>query len=209
MKRTICITAVLGLGLALAPWTTCAQLPADQPAATPETTTTVLQDQQPTKEQLAKLFELMRVRDQLADVTQMMTGSVELQMQALYQAMQKGHPEMAAMTDEQKQAISKIIGKFMVRVVNLLTADEIIADMSALYQKHLTRSDVDGMIAFYGSPAGQHMLDVLPVIMPKQYMQLVIQRMEVRSKPASDEMTKEMEDYIKSQAALVGKPPAK
>jgi hypothetical protein len=85
----------------------------------------------------------------------------------------------------------------MGRVMNLYTPDEMTADMAAIYQKHLTQADVDGMIAFYSSPAGQHMLDVVPVIM-KEFMPVVMQRINERIKPLTDEMTKEMAEISKS-----------
>jgi len=53
--------------------------------------------------------------------------------------------------------------------------------MTAPYQKYLTRSDVDGIIALYSSPAGQRLLDIQPVIM-QEYLPLVMQRMMDRGK---------------------------
>jgi hypothetical protein len=83
-----------------------------------------------------------------------------------------------------------------------------IADMSGIYQKYLTRSDVEGIIAFYGSPAGQHMLDMQPMIM-KESMTIAMQRVQDRIKPLIDGMTKEMEDVVKSQAPPAKKPAGK
>jgi hypothetical protein len=106
------------------------------------------------------------------------------------------------MTEEQQQAFGNVMNKYMQRVMNLYTSDEMIADMSALYQKHLTRSDVDGIIAFYSSPAGQHMLDMVPVIM-QEFMPVVMNRMQERIKPVIDEMTREMGDAIKSSSTPI------
>jgi hypothetical protein len=198
MKKASCIAVVLGMGLALAPWV-MAQTPADQTAASPAVSAVVPPDQQPTKEQLARLFEVMRIRQQVASMTNMMPALIQQQMQTQIQQMQKDHPEMSSMSEEQQQAFGKVMNKYMQRVMTLYTADEMIADMSALYQKHLTRSDVDGIIAFYSSPAGQHMLDMVPVIM-QEFMPIVMNRMQERIKPALDEMTREMEDAIKSSS---------
>jgi hypothetical protein len=202
MKKTFCIAVVIGMGLALVPRAVSAQVPADQPAASPAPAAVIPLDQQATKEQLAKLFELMRVREQLASVTKLMPTLLQQQMQAQFQQSQKDHPEMASMTEEQQQAFGKVMNKYMERVMTLYTSDEMIADMSALYQKHLTRSDVDGMIAFYSSPAGQHMLDIVPVIM-QEFMPMVMNRVQERIKPALDEMTKEMEGVIKPSSTLI------
>jgi hypothetical protein len=206
MKNASYIAVVLGMGLTLASWT-AAQSPADQPASIPAVAAVVPPDQQPTKEQLARLFELMRVREQLASITKMMPALIQQQMQAQFRQRQKDHPEMASMTEEQQKASGKVMSKFMERVLNLYASDEMFSDMATLYQRHLTRSDVDGMIAFYSSPAGQHMLDMMPVIM-QEFLPMELQRVDERVKPLIDEMTKEMEDTIKSSSTLIKTAPS-
>lgn len=196
MKKATCIAAALGM--MMLPCAAFAQTPAAQPSAAPATaaSTTVPADQQPTKEQLAKLFELMRIKQQISSMTKMMPAMMRQQMQAHVKEMQKNHPELAAMTEAQQQASVNVESKFMERVVDLYSSDEMIADMESIYQKHLTRSDVDGIIAFYSSPAGQHMVDMAPVIM-QEYMPLVMQRTQERIKPLMDAMTKQMEQIAK------------
>ena len=56
-----------------------------------------------------------------------------------------------------------------------------IANITAPYQKYLTRLDVDGIIAHYSSPTGQRLLDIQPVIM-QEYLPIVMQRMMDREK---------------------------
>ena len=208
MKKAVCLIALLAI--IMMPCMSIAQTPAVQPAAAPEAAAVpaIPADQQPTKEQLAKLFELMHVNQQLASITKMMPALVQQQMQAQAKQMQKDHPEMATMTEEQQQAAAKVTAKFMERAMSIYSANEMIADMSALYQKHLSRADVDGMIAFYSSPVGQHMLNVVPAIM-QEYMPMVMQRMQDRIKPLSDEMTKEMGEVCKVPAKDADKPTQK
>jgi len=43
--------------------------------------------------------------------------------------------------------------------------DEIMQAMIPVYQKHLTKRNVDDLIAFYSSPTGQKMLKEMPGIM--------------------------------------------
>jgi hypothetical protein len=192
------------MGLALV---SCAiaQPPASQPASAPAAAATIPADQQPTQEQLTKLFELMRIKQQISSMTQMMPAMMRQQMQAQVKEMQKNHPELAAMTEVQQQASMKVESKFMEKVVDLYTSDEMMADMEGIYQKHLSRSDVDGIIAFYSSPAGQHMLDMVPVIM-QEYMPLMMQRTQERIKPLIGEMAKEMEQIAKPATPSADKP---
>jgi hypothetical protein len=203
MKKAVCITALLGI--MMLPCAIFAQTTPTQTPAVPEATaSTVPADQQPTKEQLNKLFELMNVRGQLASLSKMMPGLLQQQMQQ----MQKDHPEMATMSDEQQKEADKIMNKFMGRVFDVYNADDMIADMASIYQRHLTRSDVDGIIAFYSSPAGQHMIAMVPVVM-QEYMPLAMQRMQDRMKPLIDEMGKEMEAIGKPAASSGTTPAAK
>ena len=210
MKKTICFVAALGV--MMLPCAAFAQAPAAQPSTAPAAVMAepsgLPADQQPTKEQLIKLFELMRVRDQLATVTKMMPALVQQQMKAHMQQMRKDHPEMALMSEEKQQAAGMVMDKFMARVFDIYTPDEMISDMAGIYQKHLSRSDVDGMIAFYSTPAGQHMVAMTPVIM-QEYMPLVMQRMQERMKPLTDEMSKEMEQIAKPAAPSADKPATK
>jgi len=206
MKKTTCFAALLGM--LLLPCASFAQTPEVDSFATPATTADVPADQQPTKEQLAKLFDVMRIKKQLASVTMMMPEVMMQQMGAQMKEMEKTHPEIASMTDEQKQAASKVMSKHMMRAITLYTSDEMTADISEFYQKHLSRSDVDDIISFYSSPAGQHMLDILPNIM-KWATPKVNQRMQERIKSELDEMTKEMGEIVKPQTSPTDKPAAK
>jgi hypothetical protein len=215
MNRAIKFAVVVGMGLIVTSWGVAQAQDNSKPVITSVqekdasvSVAIIPADQQPTKEQLNKLFELMRVRDQLASVTKMMPALMQQQMQAQMQQMQKDHPEMATMSDEQQQAAAKVMGKFMTRVFDVYNADEMIADMAGIYQRHLTRSDVDGMIAFYSSSAGQHMVEMVPIIM-QEYMPMVMQRMQERMKPLINEMTKEMEAITKPAVPSVDKPTTK
>jgi hypothetical protein len=107
---------------------------------------------------------------------------------------------LPAMTGEQQAAYDNLMKKYMDKAVSLYPVDEMISDMSALYQKHMSREDVDAFIAFYGSPAGQHLLEAQPAIM-KEYMPIVMSRMQERSKALTDEMTKDIQDFAKSAGA--------
>ena len=205
MKRMYAKTAVLGMGLALAPWTAFAQASANQPvtpaaAAAPA----IQQDQQPTKEQLAKLFEVMRLRPQIQGLMKMMPAMVQQQVQAQMHEMASKMPGRKPITHEQQAAIDKMMNKYMEKAFNLYPIDEMIEDMTVLYQRHMSRLDVDAFIAFYSSPAGQHLLDQQPAIM-QEYMPLVMNRVQERSKALTDEMAKDMQECINPDAPAADK----
>lgn len=195
MKKVNWIAAIIGMGLAMTPWAALAQEPVVQQEATSAPANPA--DQQPTQEQLAKWFKLMRVQDQLESITKTMSAAMQQQMAEQIRQTQQAHPEMGAMDEELQQALTKVTSKFMERAMNLMTSAEMIEDMTKIYQKHFTRSDVDGAIAFYGSPAGQHFLEKQPVIL-QEYLPVVLQRTMDRVKPLAEEMTREMAEIAKS-----------
>ena len=166
MTKTKFIAAVIGAGMMLMPCMGVAQAAADQTAAVPVAAETAIPvDQQATKEQLTKLFELMQVKEHLATTIKM----TEKQLFAQTKQTQNGDGMGA-----------QLASKLMEQLIN---PDELLADMIAIYQKHLTRLDVDGMIAFYNSPAGQHWIAVQPVI-TKEYMPIIMKRVQERLHPA-------------------------
>jgi hypothetical protein len=196
MNKPCKFAVALGIGLVLAPWAK-AQAPAAQPEAAPTSAAAIPPDQQPTKEQLARLFEVMRLRKQMQDVMKMLPAMIQQQMQAQRKEMSSKMPGGKSMTPEQQAAADKMMGRYMEKALNILTVDEMLDDMTAIYQRHMSRSDVDAFIAFYGSPAGQHLLDEQPAIM-REYMPVVMKRVQERSKTLTDEMTKDMEEFLKS-----------
>jgi len=172
----LCGTYATAQALAEAPAMAAAQVP---------------QADQPTDAQIAKLFEAMRVKDQMAALTKMMPQIAQQAFTEQMQQMQKDHPEMAKMSPEQQQAFSNVMSKYMERIMSIATSDDMLADMAAIYKRHLTGADVEGAIAFYRSPAGEHFLDMVPVIM-QEFMPTEMHKIQERMKPVLDEMQKEM-----------------
>jgi hypothetical protein len=64
------------------------------------------------------------------------------------------------------------------------------------------------LITFYGSPAGQHLLDAQPVI-AQEYMPMVMGKVGQRSQAMTREMMKEMADAVPASKPAQTKPAAK
>lgn len=193
MKRTWFIAMLLGCGMALAPWAAWTQNAAAQPAVAPMTPP----EDQPTPEQLTKLFEVMRLREQLASVTRTMPALIQQQVETQSRELNAKLLPGVTLTPEQQEASRKVTQKYLEKAATIYPVEEMMADMSSIYQHHLTREDVDAFIAFYSSPAGQHLLDAQPVIM-KEYMPVIMKRIEERSKQLTDELTVDMQELVKS-----------
>jgi len=186
--------AIVAMGAALIPAAFCqAQAPATDAQAGPQVRT-IAPDDQPSKEQLARLFEVMQLKQQLATMTKTLPAMMQQQISQQMKSMTANVPG-GSMTPEQQAAFDKLLKKYMAKAVSLYPADEMIADMSGIYQRHLSKEDVDSMIAFYGSPAGQHLLELTPVAM-KEYIPLVMGKMQERTKALNDEIKAEMKETI-------------
>jgi len=105
---------------------------------------------------------------------------------------------MKAMTEEQQKASAKVMTKFMERVMTAYGSDDMLNEMGAIYRKYLTGADVEAIIAFYNSPAGQHMLNMAPAMM-QEFMPTMMKHMQERIRPLIEDMSKEMEAIAKPQ----------
>lgn len=189
---------VMVAAFAAAPFAVAAQA---QEAAAPAAAV-VPADEQPTNQQLTRLFEVMRIKEQMESTSKIMPQLMQQQFDQQAKEMEKDHPELKSMTPEQQKASQEVMSKFMGKAMNLYTGDEMMDDMKAIYKRHLTKSDVDGIIAFYSSPAGKHMLDMVPVIM-QEFMPEAMERMQSRMQPLILEMQKELMEI--SHSAPAGK----
>jgi uncharacterized protein len=198
MNQARSIAIVLGLGLALVSGFALAQDPQAQPPQPAAAVPQIPPDQQPTKAQLATLFEAMRLRKQLEDVMNTMPAMVEQQVREQMKEMLSATPGGSQLTPAQQAAFEKLMDKYLERARNLYPANEMIDDMATLYQRHLSRTDVDAYIAFYRSPPGQHLLDAQPVIM-REYAPVVMSRYQERSKQLYADMENDVQEFIKSE----------
>jgi hypothetical protein len=187
------LIVVLGIGLALAPWASFGQAISVPSSGTPQeqAAPTIPPGEQASKEQLAKLFDVMRIRDQMQSMRKIVPAMVESQVREQVQAMSAQLASGSKLTANQRAAIDRLMRKYVNKAVDLYPVDEMIDDMTGLYQEHLSREDVDAMIAFYSSTAGQHLLDAQPKI-AQEYMPLVMRRAQERTRTLTVEMMKDL-----------------
>lgn len=113
----------------------------------------------PSTESLDEMFELTHV----SALMRSMTANIE---QNLRQSMQQslGTQEL---TDTQQRANDAMAKKFADAMREELTWDKLRPIYINIYQESLTQEEVDGLIAFYRSPAGDAMVKKLPLIAQK------------------------------------------
>ena len=122
----------------------------------------------PSREEVLHLFSLMNVQQQVATV---MESIAKQQRAIILDNLKRQNPHVSA-----KDLIH--LDKFTADVMNDLPVQSMIEDMVPVYQKHLNKSDVAGLSAFYSSPAGQKLVREMPA-MTIESMQAASPRLQV------------------------------
>jgi len=200
--RRIFLIAIFLMGFAL---TSGAQEPdaapvPDQTAPKP----TIPAADQPTREQLLQLFDVMRIRSQMGTMLKAMPQAVQQQLRSEENIFESRGPGDQTLTPEQKAALEKVTAKYMDAAFKLYPVDEMLDDLVAVYQRHLTREDVEAITAFYQTPAGQHLLENQPAMM-KEMMPETTKKMQDRARTLVASYSKELKDALNTASP----PPSK
>jgi len=120
-----------------------------------------------TKDDILKLFRVMDTQDQMRQVMQQVIG----QMADMNREVLKKRPSGVTEDD-----LAQMDREFK-EVAKTYPVDQLMEDMVPVYQKHLTKADVDAMIAFYSSPTGKKLLREMPA-MTSEGIQAAYPRMQ-------------------------------
>ncbi len=85
------------------------------------------------------------------------------------------------------------------------------ADMRTIYQRYISKDDVNALIEFYSSPVGQRQLDARPMI-AQEFGTVAMTKVAPRAEAMAKEMTKEMAAIAPAKPAAktnMAKPEAK
>ncbi len=187
------IAASLVLWASALPAQTAPAPPPDHGAATARTISAA---EEPSREQLLKLFEVMRIRAQMTDMLKMLPAALQQQLQSEEQEVQISLMPMGGeLTPEQAAARDRLTKKYITMTEKIYPVDDMLNDMIEVYRRHLSREDVDGVIAFYRSTPGQHILDAQP-LMAQEVMPLVQQKMEARNKDLVERYKRELNNAM-------------
>lgn len=109
----------------------------------------------PDKADVMKFLELMHAREQMVRT-----------LDGMAQQMRKGAEEgfKSKVPDATPEQLAKV-DKFCDALFASLPVDKMVDAVVPIYQRHLTKSDLAAISAFYASPAGQKILKELPAIM--------------------------------------------
>jgi uncharacterized protein len=109
----------------------------------------------PSKEEVLRFMDLMQVRARMEQLMDGMKAGMKKGAEEGFKLkVPAASPEQLAKLDSVTEVIFKDF-----------PLDEMIDAMVPIYQKHLTKSDLEAVIAFYLSPAGQKLLKEQPAMM--------------------------------------------
>jgi hypothetical protein len=172
MKRAfLAITACLAFALTAV----AQQSPADAPA---------------TKEDVQKYLEVMHSRE-------MMTKMMDAMSKPLHQMI---HEQYLKDKDRLPADFEHKMNKIMDDYLKNLPFEEMFQAMIPAYQKHLTKGDIDGLVAFYSSPTGQKLIQELPAI-TAEAMQSMLPIMRKQMDVMNQRMQEQIAQMIKEPSA--------
>jgi uncharacterized protein len=142
-----------------------------------------------TREDVLKLFDVMKIHEQMTSV---MTTIVTQQRAMMHEGMRKHFPQIS-------DAELTRLDKFTTDTMKDMPIDGMLDDMIPVYQKHLTKGDVDAMSAFYASPTGKKLLHEMPA-MTAESMQAAGPRIQAMMEKVMDRVEKMAEEDRKKQS---------
>jgi hypothetical protein len=115
----------------------------------------------PSKEEVLKFMEVLHIKSQLNQYFEGVAKQAKLGAEEGFkEKVPNATPEQLAQVD-----------KFADGMFKNMPVDEMIDAMIPIYQKHLTKEDLDGILAFYASPVGQKLQREQPA-MTQESMQV-------------------------------------
>jgi hypothetical protein len=141
------------------------------------------------KQDIERLFVALHVRER----QQLILENSHKQAKAmLNEVLRKELPEAS---QEELSQMQKMIDEMIDDIDKDYPMDAILKDMVPIYQRHLTKSDSDQLIAFYSSPVGQRMLRELPAI-TTEAMQVSSSYLQPRMEAAVSNLKEKVEHMV-------------
>ena len=112
-----------------------------------------------TKEDVDQLLEISGTR---ARMQQLLVGQGQQAVTLATDAYQQKHPDA---TPLELRKIAEMMGNYWQTAIQSFSTEEIIEAVIPVYQRHLTHADVQSIVEFYQSSAGQKLLKEMPAMM--------------------------------------------
>ena len=149
----------------------------------------------PTHDQVMTLLDLLQVRKMMST---MMDGMKQAMKQGAEQSFRERVPNP---TPKQLEALHGMIDD----AIGDLPLDEMVEAMVPIYRRHLSKSDVEEMIRFFGGPVGQKLLREQPQMM-QEGMQAGVAVQEKRMELIKIKIRERAQQMIEADEENAGTP---
>jgi hypothetical protein len=146
-----------------------------------------------TKEDVQKYLDVMHSREMIA---QMMDAMSKPMHQMMHEQYMKDKDKLPADFEAR-------MNKMMDDMMKGFPWDEILQSMVPVYQKHLTKGEIDAIVAFYSAPAGQKLLREMPAMMAEA-MQTMMPLLHKHMEAMTERMQVEVAQMLKESGAKPG-----
>ena len=189
-------TAILALscvsGLAIA------QSPATAPAAPAASTATVPAADRPTDDSIRQLLQIQKAQSVMQQVAR--------QVDASFTAMLSQQLQDKTLSDEDRQRIEAARDRLKTLTGKVLTWENMEPMYLKIYADSFSQSEIDSMIAFYSSPAGQAVVAKLPLV--AQNTMAAMQQQMRSLMPQAQQIAKDTATEINAKHEKKAKPAA-
>ena len=148
-------------------------------------------DQPASREDIQKYLEVMHIHDMMHQVVDAMAKPMQKML----------HEQYLKDKDKLPVDFEARMNRDMNDFLYSMPWDQMIDATIPVYQKHLTKGDVNSLIAFYSSPTGQKMLREAPAMMSdsmEAMMPIMRERMDMMQRKMQDEVAAMMKESEKS-----------
>ena len=155
-----------------------------------------LADSPATKEDVQRYLEVMHSRE-------MMTKMIDAMMKPMHQMM---HEKYMKDKDKLPADFEARMNKMMEENLKSFPWEEMLDSMIPVYQKHLTKGDVNAIVAFYSAPTGQKLIREMPA-MVGEAMQTMMPLMRKHLDAMSEYMQQQVAQMMKETESKPGQKP--
>ncbi len=145
------------------------------------------------KEDIQKLFEVMQIHQQMRQV---MDAMMKQQTTMMHETLKRHYPQISV------ERLARA-DRLMQETMKDMPMDAMLDDMIPIYQRHFSKTDIDAMTVFYGSPTGQKMMQEMPALtsesMQASYARLQKQMDAIMQR--AEQIAKEDQEQPKSAPA--------
>jgi len=161
-------------------------------------TMSVLAQQSPsdapaTKEDVQKYLDVMHSREMIAQMLEAMSKPMH----------QMIHDQYTKDKDKLPADFEVRMNKMMDDTMKGFPWDEMLQSMVPVFQKHLTKGDIDAVVAFYSGPTGQKLLRDMPAMMAEE-MEAMMPLLQKHMAAMTDRVQQQVAEMLKQSEAKPG-----